>query len=198
MIFFNCVGNGKVFVIKYGIWRPPWWWMRAQAHRCCLKLSMSGWNSPLSYFPTLPNSLLLGTKRWPFIDFNRSSSTRSKIDCQINDPDVILQIMFSRRHITVNWTIMGRSSLCYLMNGLNLMKCRRLGPKKLLNHQSKVMLIYHVLQVNYGWNASTIKFHLLPKRRRSHGGVLVGSFKYSYSSYISGRPNDCLTVSFPI
>jgi|GEM_PF-2676218 len=47
---------------------------------------------------------------------------RSKIDCPINDPDAILQIMFSGRHISVNWTIMGRSCLCFLMNGLNLMK----------------------------------------------------------------------------
>jgi len=44
------------------------------------------------------------------------AETRSIIDCSINDPDAILQIMFSGRHISVNWTIMG---LCYLMNGLN-------------------------------------------------------------------------------
>jgi len=50
------------------------------------------------------------------------ADTRSKIDCPIDDPDAILQIMFSGRHISVNWTIMGRSSLCYLMKG------RRLGP----------------------------------------------------------------------
>jgi len=45
----------------------------------------------------------------------------------MNDPDAI---MFSGRHISVNWTIMGRSSLCYLMNGLDLMKGRRLGPNR--------------------------------------------------------------------
>jgi len=56
------------------------------------------------------------------------AETRSIIDCPINDPDAILQIMFSGRNISVNWTIMGRCSLCYLMNGLNLMKGRRLGP----------------------------------------------------------------------
>jgi len=56
------------------------------------------------------------------------AETRSKIDCPVNDPDAILQILFSGRHVTVNWTIMGRSSLCYLMNGLNLMKGRRLEP----------------------------------------------------------------------
>jgi len=56
------------------------------------------------------------------------AETRSKIDFLINDPDAILQIMFSGRHISVNLTIMGRSSLCYLMNGLNLMKGRRLEP----------------------------------------------------------------------
>jgi len=63
------------------------------------------------------------------------SETRSKIDCPINEPDAILQIMFSGRHISVNWTIMGWSSLCYLMNGINLMKGRRLGPKE-PNHSS--------------------------------------------------------------
>jgi len=59
------------------------------------------------------------------------ADTRSIIDCLVNDPDAILQIMFSGRHISVNvnWTIKGRSSLCYLMNGLILMKGRRLGPK---------------------------------------------------------------------
>jgi len=45
------------------------------------------------------------------------AETGSKIDCPINDPDAILQIRFSGRHISVNWTIMGRSSLCYLMDG---------------------------------------------------------------------------------
>jgi len=35
------------------------------------------------------------------------AETRSKIDCPINVPDAILQIMFSGRHISVNWTIMG-------------------------------------------------------------------------------------------
>jgi len=59
------------------------------------------------------------------------AETRSIIDCSINDPDAILQIMFSGRHISVNWTIMERSRLCYLMNGLNLMKGRRLGSKVL-------------------------------------------------------------------
>jgi len=77
------------------------------------------------------------SKRRPFIKFNRSSSTRrswrcssssryhevnkkevSRVhqvaatrpikDCPINDPDAILQIMFSGRDISVNWTIMGR------------------------------------------------------------------------------------------
>jgi len=43
------------------------------------------------------------------------------LDCPDNAPDAIMQIMFSERHISVNWTIMGRSSLCYLMNGLNLL-----------------------------------------------------------------------------
>jgi len=57
------------------------------------------------------------------------AETRSKIDCPINDTAAILQIMFFARHIiTVNSTIIRRSSLCYLMNGLNLMKGRRLGP----------------------------------------------------------------------
>jgi len=60
------------------------------------------------------------------------AETRSIIDCPINDPHAILQILFSGRHISVNWTIMGRSSLCYLMNGLNLMKGRRLGPDVLV------------------------------------------------------------------
>jgi len=55
------------------------------------------------------------------------AETRSRIDCPINDPDAILQIMFSGRQ--VNWTIMGHSSLCYLMNGHDFMKGRRLGPK---------------------------------------------------------------------
>jgi len=50
------------------------------------------------------------------------------IDCPDPDPDAILQIMFFRRHISVNSTIIRRSSYCYLMNGLNLMKRRRLGP----------------------------------------------------------------------
>jgi len=36
------------------------------------------------------------------------------LDCPINDPDAILQIIFSGRQISVNWTIIGRSSLCYL------------------------------------------------------------------------------------
>jgi len=35
------------------------------------------------------------------------AETRSKIDCPINDPDAILQIMFSGRHISVKST--GRS-----------------------------------------------------------------------------------------
>jgi len=35
------------------------------------------------------------------------AETRSIIDCPINDPDAILQIMFSGRHISVNWKIMG-------------------------------------------------------------------------------------------
>jgi len=35
------------------------------------------------------------------------AETRSKIDCPINDPDAILQVMFSGRHISVNWMIMG-------------------------------------------------------------------------------------------
>jgi len=35
------------------------------------------------------------------------------IDCPINDADAILQVMFSGRRISVNWTIMGRCSLCY-------------------------------------------------------------------------------------
>jgi len=55
------------------------------------------------------------------------AETISKIDCPINDPDAILQIMFFGSHISVNWTIMG---LCYLMNGLDLIKGRRLGPER--------------------------------------------------------------------
>jgi len=73
----------------------------------------------------------LGIKRRPLINFNRSSSSQDwikNIDSPINDSDPILQIMFSGRHISVNWTIMGRSSLCYLKNGFNLMKGRRLEP----------------------------------------------------------------------
>jgi len=35
------------------------------------------------------------------------AETRSKIDCPINAPDAILQIMFYGRHISVHWTIMG-------------------------------------------------------------------------------------------
>jgi len=58
----------------------------------------------------------LGGKRPPFIKF-LVAETRSKIVCPINDPDAILQIMLSGRHISVNWTIMGRSSICYLMGG---------------------------------------------------------------------------------
>jgi len=49
--------------------------------------------------------------------YHQVAETGSKIDCPINDPDAILQI-----------TSTGRSSLCYLMNGLNLMKGRRLCP----------------------------------------------------------------------
>jgi len=45
------------------------------------------------------------------------ADNRLKIDCPINDPDAILQKMFSVRYISVNWTIMGHCSLCYLMNG---------------------------------------------------------------------------------
>jgi len=37
--------------------------------------------------------------------------------------------IFSGRHISVNWTIMGHSSLCYLMGGIDLVGGRRLGPK---------------------------------------------------------------------
>jgi len=56
------------------------------------------------------------------------AETISIIDCPINDPDAILKIMFFGRHISINWTIMGRSSLCYLLDEqLNLMKGRRLG-----------------------------------------------------------------------
>jgi len=54
----------------------------------------------------------------------------------------MLQIMFSGRHISVNWTIMGRSSLCYLMNGLKLIKGRRLGSQSRflgsLNHSEVI------------------------------------------------------------
>jgi len=65
------------------------------------------------------------------VDDRINERGKKLLDCPINDPDAILQIMFSGRHISVNWTIMGRSTLCYLMNGLthNLMKGRRLGPK---------------------------------------------------------------------
>jgi len=102
----------------------------------------------LMYLPRYSISFLCyGLKRWPLIIFQLAPSfsnikdlnddlsstltvhqvaeTRSKIDCPIN---AIVQIMFSGRHISVNWTIMGWSSLCYLMNGLDLMKGRRLGP----------------------------------------------------------------------
>jgi len=66
----------------------------------------------------------------PTLTSTQVAETRSNnVDCPINDPDAILQIMFSGRHISIIWTIMGRSSLCYLMNGLNLMKGRRSGPK---------------------------------------------------------------------
>jgi len=60
------------------------------------------------------------------------AETRSKIDCPINDPDAILQIMFSGRHFSVNWPIMGHSSLCYLMGGIDLVGGRRLGPMLLV------------------------------------------------------------------
>jgi len=72
---------------------------------------------------------------------------RQLFDCPINNTDAILQIMFSGRHISVNWTIMGRSSLCFLMNALNLMEGRRLGkiPKQnsdgLLNQWPILVLI---------------------------------------------------------
>jgi len=57
------------------------------------------------------------------------AETRSKIYCPINDPDAILQIMFSGRgHISVNSKIIKHSSLCYLMGGIDLMKGRRLPP----------------------------------------------------------------------
>jgi len=36
------------------------------------------------------------------------------IECPVNDPDAILQIMFTGRHISGYSTIMGRSILCYL------------------------------------------------------------------------------------
>jgi len=48
------------------------------------------------------------------------AETRSKIDCPINDPDAILQIMFSGRHINVISKIIKHSSLCYLMGGIDL------------------------------------------------------------------------------
>jgi len=51
------------------------------------------------------------------VDDRINERDKQLLDCPINDPDAILQIMFSGRHISVNWTIMGRSSLCYLMNG---------------------------------------------------------------------------------
>jgi len=56
------------------------------------------------------------------------AETRSKIDCPINDPDAILQIILSGRHISVNSKIIKHSSLCYLMGGIDLMKGRRLPP----------------------------------------------------------------------
>jgi len=65
----------------------------------------------------------------PTLTCYQVAETRSKIDCPINDPDAILQIMFSGRHISVNWTIIRRSSLCYLMGGIDLVGGRRLGPK---------------------------------------------------------------------
>jgi len=76
-------------------------------------------------------SYVLGTKRDlpSTLTVHQVAETRSKIDCPINDADAILQIMFTGRHISVNWTIMGWSSLCYLMKGLDLMGGRCLVPK---------------------------------------------------------------------
>jgi len=51
--------------------------------------------------------------------------------------------MFSGRHISVSWTIMGRSSLCYLMNGLNLMKGRRLGLGPKSDNATKLQCFKH-------------------------------------------------------
>jgi len=77
------------------------------------------------------------------VDDRNNERDKQLLDCPINNPDAILQIMFSGRQISVNWTIMGRSSLCYLMNGLNLMKGRRLGPTSSrllrLNNNNNIM-----------------------------------------------------------
>jgi len=63
------------------------------------------------------------------VDDRINERDKQLLDCPINDPDAILQILFSGRHISVNGTIMRRSSISYLMNGLNLMKGRHLGPE---------------------------------------------------------------------
>jgi len=77
----------------------------------------SGWTNQVS------NTKALNDDLPSTLTSRQVAETRSIIDFPINDPDAILQIMFSGRHISVNWTIMGRSSHCYLIGG------RRLGPE---------------------------------------------------------------------
>jgi len=72
-----------------------------------------------------PYTMALNDDLLPTLTSTQVAETRSKIDCPINDPDAILQIMFSGRHIR---TIMGHSSLCYLTGGIDLIGGRRLGP----------------------------------------------------------------------
>jgi len=69
------------------------------------------------------------------------AETRSKIDCPINNPDAILQIMFSERHISVNSKIIKHFSLCYLMGGIDLMKGRRLPPQYLKENKLFTILV---------------------------------------------------------
>jgi len=39
------------------------------------------------------------------VDDRINARDQQLLDCPINDPDATLQIMFSGRHISVNWTI---------------------------------------------------------------------------------------------
>jgi len=74
---------------------------RARTFPAVIKMDLENGRMKLSFFPIVALNDDLLSK----FDDRINSTDRQLLDCPNNDPDAILRIMFSGRHISVNWTI---------------------------------------------------------------------------------------------